>query len=65
MIYKTVAGQQAIMTAYEQALAAYWPPHEQRTVPTRYGDTAAVTGEPGAPPLVMLHEPVPTGRMGC
>lgn len=56
MIYKTVAGQQAIMTAYEQALAAYWPPHEQRTVPTRYGDTAVfVTGEPGAPPLVMLH----------
>lgn len=55
-IYKTVAGQEAIMAGYDRALAAYWPPHEILTVPTRYGDTAVIaTGERTAAPLVLLH----------
>lgn len=55
-IYKTVAGRQAILNAYDHALATYWPPHETLTVPTRYGDTFVVTtGNAAAPPLVLLH----------
>lgn len=55
-IYKSTAGQQAIQSAYDRALAAHWPPHAVLTVPTRYGDTAVIAaGEPAGPPLVMLH----------
>lgn len=55
-IYKTAAGEQAILAAYDHALATHWPPHEVVTVPTRYGDTAAiVTGPAEGPPLVLLH----------
>jgi pimeloyl-ACP methyl ester carboxylesterase len=55
-LYKTAAGQQAIMSAYDAALATYWPAHVTLTVPTRYGETfAVVAGPPDAPPLVLLH----------
>lgn len=56
MLYKSTAGQQAILSAYDAALARYWPAHETATVPTRYGDTFVVkSGQSGAPPLVLLH----------
>ena len=55
-IYKTVAGREAIMAGYDRALAAYFPPHEIRTIATRYGETAViVAGDPAAAPLVLLH----------
>jgi pimeloyl-ACP methyl ester carboxylesterase len=55
-LYKTVAGQQAIMAAYDAALAMYWPAHETLNVPTRYGETfVVVAGPPDAPPLVLFH----------
>jgi pimeloyl-ACP methyl ester carboxylesterase len=55
-IYKSDAGRAAIMAAYDAALSNYWPAHETLLVPTRYGDTfVVVAGQPGAPPLVLLH----------
>jgi len=55
-LYKTAAGEQAIMTAYDAALAKHWPAHETRTVPTRHGDTfVVVSGAAGGLPLVLLH----------
>lgn len=55
-IYRTPAGQQAIMAAYDAALQQNWPAHDVLSVETRYGPTAViVAGEPAAPPLVMLH----------
>jgi pimeloyl-ACP methyl ester carboxylesterase len=55
-IYKSPAGEQAMMALYDQVLA-HWPvPRETRTLPTRHGDTFVVTSGPaGAPPLVLLH----------
>lgn len=55
-IYRSPAGERAVMAAYDAALAAYWPPHETLTVPTRYGETFVVAArDAAAPPLVMLH----------
>lgn len=55
-IYKSDAGREAILAAYDAALSTYWPVHETQMVPTRYGDTfVVVAGQPGAPPLVLLH----------
>lgn len=55
-IYRTEEGRQAIQAGYDVALANYWPAHETRTVPTRYGDTfVVVAGPEGAPPVVLLH----------
>jgi pimeloyl-ACP methyl ester carboxylesterase len=55
-IWKTPAGAQAVRARYRQFLA-YWPqPAEQRTIPTRHGETfVVVSGPPEAPPVVLLH----------
>ena len=55
-IYKSPAGERAVMAWYE-ALLARWPvPYEARHIPTRYGHTFVVaSGDPSAPPLVLLH----------
>ena len=55
-IYKTPEGEHAVKAAYRQLLR-HWPTSaQQRTVPTRQGDTFVVTSGPaGAPPLVLLH----------
>jgi pimeloyl-ACP methyl ester carboxylesterase len=55
-IYKTPAGEKAVMAVYD-ALLARWPvPHETLTIPTRYGDTFVIaSGERASPPLVLLH----------
>jgi pimeloyl-ACP methyl ester carboxylesterase len=56
-IYKSPAGEKAVMALYEKVLADHWPvPYEGLTVPTRYGDTfVIVNGQEPAPALVLLH----------
>jgi pimeloyl-ACP methyl ester carboxylesterase len=55
-IYKSPAGEKAVMDLYDGVLA-HWPvPYETRMIPTRHGDTfAIVSGDADAPPLVLLH----------
>jgi pimeloyl-ACP methyl ester carboxylesterase len=55
-IYRSKAGQQAIMEYYT-ALLNRWPvPHTQLIVPTRIGDTFMIASGPEtAPVLVLLH----------
>jgi pimeloyl-ACP methyl ester carboxylesterase len=55
-IYKSAAGQQAVMALYDSILARWPVPYEALTVPTRYGSTFIVaSGDVSAPPLVLLH----------
>ena len=55
-IYKSPAGEQAVMALYD-ALLTRWPvPYETLNVPTRHGSTFIIaSGEEAAPPLVLLH----------
>lgn len=55
-LYKSPAGEQAVMALYDAALA-HWPvPYETRTIATRHGDTFVIaSGSEGAPVLVLLH----------
>lgn len=55
-IYKTPAGEKAVMDFYDSVLAQWLVPHKTLTIPTQYGDTFVITsGEPSLPPLVLLH----------
>src|SRR5512137_453374 len=55
-IYKSTAGAEKIMALYNQVLAQWPVANEHLTAPTRYGDTFVIaSGEPTAPPLVLLH----------
>jgi pimeloyl-ACP methyl ester carboxylesterase len=56
-IYKSPAGERAIMALYEKVLADYWPgPKETLNIPTQHGHTFVIaSGEESAPPLVLLH----------
>jgi pimeloyl-ACP methyl ester carboxylesterase len=55
-IYKSAAGQQAMMDLYDSFLARWPVPYEALTVPTRHGSTFVVaSGDASAPPLVLLH----------
>ncbi len=55
-IYKSRAGERAIMAWYDAALA-HWPvPYEALNVPTRHGDTfVLVCGKESGMPLILLH----------
>ena len=55
-LYKSPAGQQAIMALYDRVLA-HWPvPHDELDLPTCHGHTFVIaSGPPSAPPLVLLH----------
>lgn len=55
-LYKSAAGERAVMAHYAEVLA-HWPvPHERIIIGTRHGDTfVIVSGEPTAPPLVLLQ----------
>jgi pimeloyl-ACP methyl ester carboxylesterase len=55
-LYKSPAGEQAVMELYDNALA-HWPvPYETLTLATRHGDTFAIAcGAESAPPLILLH----------
>ena len=55
-LYRSAAGEQAVMALYDSVLA-HWPvPCETLHIPTRHGDTFVVAcGDPSAPPLILLH----------
>jgi pimeloyl-ACP methyl ester carboxylesterase len=55
-IYKTPAGEKAVMTLYDTLLDRWPVAHETLDIPTRHGSTFVIaSGEPAAPPLVLLH----------
>ena len=55
-IYKSPAGERAIMTLYDQVLARWPVPYQMHTIDTRHGQTFVLaSGEATAPPLVLLH----------
>lgn len=55
-IYKTPAGEQAVMALYDRALDHWRVPYESLHIPTRHGDTFVISsGASDAPPLVLLH----------
>ena len=55
-IYHSPAGERVVMGLYDEALARWPVPYEAQTLPTRHGDTYVVSsGDPAAPPLVLLH----------
>jgi pimeloyl-ACP methyl ester carboxylesterase len=55
-IYDSAEGEQRLREAY-QGFLAYWPiPRQELRVKTREGETFVVaSGDPAAPPLVLLH----------
>ncbi|MFI7060724.1 alpha/beta fold hydrolase [Kribbella sp. NPDC050124] len=56
MIWKSVAGRNALHERYRELLATWPVPSEQRLVATRQGETFVVSSGPAdAPPLVLLH----------
>lgn len=55
-IYKTPAGEKAVMALYDEALARCPVPYDALTIPTRHGDTFVIaSGDAAAPPLVLIH----------
>lgn len=55
-LYKTPAGEQAVMALYDDTLERWPIPYETLTVPTRHGDTFIIAcGDESAPPLILLH----------
>ena len=55
-IYKSPAGEKAIMELYEKVLADWPVPAEELYIDTSQGRTyVRASGDPGAPPLVLLH----------
>ena len=55
-LYRSVAGEQAVMALYDRVLA-HWPvPYQALDIDTRHGRTFALASGPAsAPPLVLLH----------
>jgi pimeloyl-ACP methyl ester carboxylesterase len=55
-IYKSPAGESAVMVFYDSVLARWPIPYETQMIPTRHGNTfVIVCGKVFAPPLVLLH----------
>jgi len=55
-IYKSPAGERAVMTLYDSMLARWPVPYKALNIPTRHGDTFVIaSGKESAPPLVLLH----------
>ncbi len=55
-IYKTLAGEHAVMVLYDSLLARWPVPYEAMDIPTRYGKTFVIgSGDTTAPALVLLH----------
>jgi len=55
-IYKSLAGERAVMAAYDAVLGCWPVPCEMRTIPTRHGDAFVIaSGQGSASPLVLLH----------
>ena len=54
--FKTMEGEAAYLTAYDAAMKCWPVPFDVREIPTRFGKThVVVSGQKGAPPLVLLH----------
>lgn len=55
-LYKSAAGERAVMSTYDAALQNWSVPFTTQTIPTRYGSTFVIaSGEEAAPPLILLH----------
>jgi pimeloyl-ACP methyl ester carboxylesterase len=55
-IYKSVAGEQAVMALYDKTLAGWPVPYTTTTLATRHGETfVIISGPSNAPPVVLLH----------
>jgi pimeloyl-ACP methyl ester carboxylesterase len=55
-LYKTPAGEHAVMDFYDRMLDQWPVPYTAQTIPTRHGSTFVITcGDPTAPPLILLH----------
>lgn len=59
-LFKSPAGEKAVMAFYDSALARWPVPFQTLNLPTRHGDTfviacGAAGGAKSAPPLVLLH----------
>ncbi len=55
-IYKSLAGQKAVMEVYDLLLARWPVPHESIHLSTPYGDTFVIASGPeSAAPLVLIH----------
>lgn len=56
VIYKSETGRQAILSVYDSLLARCPVSYETLAIPTCLGKTFAIAcGDPGAPPLLLLH----------
>lgn len=55
-VFKTAAGEQAVMALYDTALS-HWPvPYTTQTIATRHGATFVIaSGAERLPPLILLH----------
>lgn len=55
-IYRTPAGEQAVMAFYDSVLEQWPIPYERLSLPTRHGETFVITcGNPAGSPLLLLH----------
>jgi pimeloyl-ACP methyl ester carboxylesterase len=55
-VFKTLAGEKAVMALYDSALARWPVPHETLNISTRHGQTFVIaSGAQAAPALVLLH----------
>jgi pimeloyl-ACP methyl ester carboxylesterase len=55
-IYKSPAGERAVMALYDSLLTRWPVPYTTLNVPSRHGSTFVIaSGEETAPPLVLLH----------
>jgi len=55
-VYKSPAGEQAVMDLYDSLLARWPVPYQTYTLPTRFGHTFIISsGNEAHPPLILLH----------
>jgi pimeloyl-ACP methyl ester carboxylesterase len=55
-IYKSAAGEQAVMAHYDKTLATWPVPYSTLTVSTRHGETFVIASGPNdSPPVLLLH----------
>lgn len=55
-IYKSAAGERAVMAIYDSLLAQWPVPYQALNIPTRHGQTFVIASGPAtAPPLLLLH----------
>jgi pimeloyl-ACP methyl ester carboxylesterase len=56
VLYKTPAGEQAVMAIYDTALKNWPVPYETRIIPTRHSDTfVVISGDALSPAMILLH----------